>query len=404
MSYVVIEGQSGVDKKQSLDKIRQHIDKFMPEIVAIRHDIHSHPELAYEEVRTSDLVADLLTKWGYKVTRGLGKTGLVGQLKVGNGHKRIGLRADMDALPIIEETGLPYASKYDGKMHACGHDGHTASLLAAARYLAETKNFSGTVNLIFQPAEEGMAGAEAMINDGLFEQFPCDAVFGFHNMPHVEEGKFGFKSGAAMASSDTVTITIKGRGGHGSMPFNTIDPIAAGCALVTALQTIVSRNIDPREMAVVTVGAFHAGTASNIIPETAELLLTVRAFNPQVRELLRDRICEMAKAQAASFGAEVDILYEWRYPPLINYEKETNYAANIAAELFGEENIIRDLPPTTGSEDFSFMLEKCPGTYLMIGSGKGPSLHNSKYDFDDKLLPLASTYWGALVEDFLKVE
>ncbi|MWL91954.1 MULTISPECIES: M20 aminoacylase family protein [Cupriavidus] len=374
------------------------------EMRELRHRIHAHPELAYEEFATSDLVAEKLIEWGYAVTRGIGGTGLVGTLTVGNGPRRLGLRADMDALPIQEATGKAYASRITGKMHACGHDGHTATLLAAARHLARTRPFDGTLNLIFQPAEEGLAGARKMIEDGLFERFPCDAVFAFHNMPGLPTNKFGFRAGPSMASSDTVVLTVRGKGGHGSMPHDTIDPVLVASHLVVALQTIVSRNVDPRRMAVVTVGAIHGGDAPNVIPDAVELRLSVRAHLPEVRLQLRERITALVAAQAAVFGAEVDVDYRWRYPALINDEAMTTFARDVALSWLGPDGLIENFEALTGSEDFSFMLEQVPGSYFVIGNGDGAggcSAHNPHYDFNDAILPVGAAYWARLVERFL---
>lgn len=374
------------------------------EMRELRHRIHAHPELAYEEFHTSDLVAQKLTEWGYEVTRGIRGTGLVGTLAVGTGQRRLGLRADMDALPIHEATGKPYASRVAGKMHACGHDGHTATLLAAARHLAATRNFDGRLHLIFQPAEEGLAGARKMIEDGLFERFPCDAVFAFHNLPGYPTGQFGFRAGAATASSDTVIIRVRGKGGHGSTPHETVDPVLAASHIVVALQTVVSRNVDPQKMAVVTVGAIHGGNAPNVIPDSVELRLSVRAHAPEVRAQLRERIEAIAAAQAAVFGAEVEVDYQWRYPPIVNDEAMTALARDVALQLFGEAALIPDLAPLTASEDFSFMLEQCPGSYFFIGNGDGAggcSVHNPHYDFNDVILSIGAAYWARLVERFL---
>ncbi len=378
------------------------------EMVALRHQIHAHPELAFEEFATSDLVAERLQGWGYEVHRGLGGTGVVGTLRVGQGPRRLGLRADMDALPIQEATGLPYASRQPGKMHACGHDGHTAILLAAAQHLAQTRAFDGTLHLIFQPAEEGLGGGRKMVEDGLFERFPCDAVFALHNMPGFPAGQFGFLPGSFMASSDTVIITVRGKGGHGSAPHLSADPVVAAAHLILALQTVVSRNVDPRDMAVVTVGAIHAGDAPNVIPDAVELRLSVRAYRPEVRALLRERITELAKAQAATLGAEAQVEYRWRYPALVNDPASTAFARQVAVDWLGEEGVIPGLQPLTGSEDFSFMLEACPGSYLIVGNGVGDThgtggcmVHNPGYDFNDRILPLAATYWVKLAERFL---
>ena len=379
------------------------------EMVDIRHQIHQNPELGFEEVATSDLVAERLVRWGYEVHRGLGKTGVVGTLKVGNGTKRLGIRADMDALPVQETNGRPWASKVLGKMHACGHDGHTTMLLGAARHLAATRNFDGTLHLIFQPAEEGMGGARVMIEDGFFEQFPCDAVFALHNMPGLEAGKLGFISGPAMASSDSAVITVTGKGGHGAMPQMSVDPVVAASAIVMSLQTIVSRNVPPLDTAIVTVGAFHAGTTFNVIPEKAELKLTIRALRPQVRDQLQQRITEIAQAQAAVYGASAEVHYDRRYPVLVNDAEATDFARQVALDWVGEAGVIPNLAPLTGSEDFAFFLEKCKGSYLLLGNGTGQGIgeggcmvHNPNYDFNDRVLGTGASYWVRLAEAFLK--
>ena len=374
------------------------------EMIALRRRIHAHPELAYEEHVTGDLVAERLQEWGYSVHRGLGQTGVVGQLKVGSGTRRLGLRADMDALPIHETTGLPYAGKVPGKMHACGHDGHTAMLLAAAQHLAREKCFDGTLNLIFQPAEEGLAGARKMLEDGLFEQFPCDAVFAMHNMPGFPTGKFGFLPGSFMASSDTVIITVTGRGGHGAVPHKAVDPVVVCAQIVLALQSIVSRNIAPLDMAIITVGAIHAGDAPNVIPETAEMRLSVRALRPEVRDHLQERITAVAYGQAAVYGARAKVDYQRRYPVLVNDVEMTHLARQVALDWLGEEGVIRDMQPLTGSEDFAFLLERCPGSYLIIGNGDGEGgcmVHNPGYDFNDACLATGAAYWVRLAETFL---
>ncbi|MGF6656406.1 hippurate hydrolase [Paraburkholderia youngii] len=374
------------------------------EMVALRHSIHAHPELAYEEFATGDLVAERLREWGYTVHRGLGQTGVVGQLKLGNGTRRLGLRADMDALPIHETTGLPYASKRPGKMHACGHDGHTAMLLAAARYLAHEKSFDGTLNLIFQPAEEGLAGAKKMLDDGLFERFPCDAVFAMHNMPGFPTGKLGFMPGSFMASSDTVIIKVIGRGGHGAVPHKAVDPVVVCAQIVLALQSIVSRNIAPLDMSIITVGAIHAGEAPNVIPETAEMRLSVRALRPEVRDHLQQRITAVATGQAAVFGARAEVEYQRRYPVLVNDAAMTALARQVALDWLGEDGLIRDMQPLTGSEDFAFLLERCAGSYLIIGNGDGEGgcmVHNPGYDFNDACLATGAAYWVKLAQTFL---
>lgn len=387
----------------------------MPEIAAIaadmlalRHDLHAHPELAYQEHRTGDIVAARLTEWGYEVHRGLGDTGVVGTLRCGDhlNGKRLGLRADMDALPIRETTGLPYASRHDGKMHACGHDGHTATLLAAAKVMAERKEqFNGTLHLIFQPAEEGHGGAQKMVDQGLFELFPCDALYAFHNEPGYPAGQFGFRSGVMYSSSDTAIITIHGKGGHGAMPHVAVDPIVVASHLVLALQTIRSREIDPNDMAVVTVGAIHAGDAPNVIPETCELRVTIRARCPQVRQQLRERITAMAHAQAAVHRATAQVDYKWRYPPVINDVAATDFAVNVARDFLGEKWLIPNLQPLQASDDFAIMLNAVPGNYFIVGNGVGEGgcmVHNAGYDFNDNLLPVTASYWVQLAQAYLR--
>ena len=395
-----------------MKEIQNLIEADLDDFIQLRHDIHEHPELAFNETRTSDKVAQLLQEWGYQVERGIGGTGLVAQLKLGDSPKSIGIRADMDALPIHEESGVGYSSTHEGKMHACGHDGHTTILLAAAKALATRKTFNGTVNLIFQPAEEfgrPNSGAARMIADGLFDKFPCDAVFGMHNMPGYPQGQLHFHDGWMMASSDVVTITVKGVGGHGAKPHNTKDPIVAASSIVMALQTIVARNVNPLDSAVVTVGMFHAGVANNVIPEQAELKLTVRCFKPEIRQLLKERIVAVAKAQAESFNVVAEIDYQFGYAPVFNTSKETQFARQVARLVVAEEEIVDQTEPLAGSEDFAFMLEKCPGCYLFIGNGlkesdaaSGYDLHNPHYDFNDKNIAIGATYWVTLAEQFLK--
>ena len=385
--------------------LHEEIAAVLPEMVALRHHIHQHPELAFEEHATSDLVAERLAAWGYEVHRGLGGTGVVGRLRHGDGAKCIGLRADMDALPIVEATGLAYASRHHGKMHACGHDGHTATLLAAARHLAQTRRFNGTLNLIFQPAEEGAGGARRMVEDGLFERFPCDAIFALHNAPGQPVGTLGFRSGASLASADRVVIELRGKGGHAAMPHFSSDPIVAGAAVVMALQSIVARNVDPLASAVVTVGLFQAGTVNNVIPSTARLELSVRALDREVRKLLRQRIVDIATAQATSLGVVADIDYQEGYPVLVNTDAETAFAAQVATELLGPQRVLLDRPAVMGSEDFAFMLEHRPGCYLFLGNGDGAGscmVHNPGYDFNDRVLPTGASYWVRLTEAYLK--
>ena len=378
------------------------------EFTALRRDIHRHPELGYQEFRTSELVAQRLASWGYRVTRGLGGTGVVGQLVHGQGGKRLGLRADMDALPIQEATGLPHASSHAGLMHACGHDGHTAMLLAAAKHLAEHGQFDGTLNLIFQPAEEGLGGAKKMMEDGLFEQFPCDAIFAMHNMPGFPRGQLLLREGATMASSENITITLQGQGGHGAMPHVAIDPVVAGAAIVMGLQTIVARNVPPLHMAVITVGAFQAGEANNVIPQTATLKLSVRSLDRAVRQLLNRRIRELVEAQAHSYGCQATVDFQGGYPVLVNTQPETEFARQVALELLGADQVVLQTAPLTGSEDFAFMLEQVPGSYLFIGNGDAASgghgacmVHNPNYDFDDGNIAIGSAYWVRLTERFL---
>ena len=387
-----------------LESLLPEVDEF----VALRREIHRFPELAFEEHRTSTLVATKLAQWGYEVHRGLGGTGVVGQLRRGHSSRSLGLRADMDALPIQEASGRPWASTCAGRMHACGHDGHTAMLLAAARRLAEHGRFDGTLNLIFQPAEEGAGGALKMMEDGLFDRFPCDAVFAMHNMPGVPQGHLWLREGAAMASSDNVTITLHGQGGHGAMPHRATDPVVAAASLVMALQTVVSRNIDPQQAAVVTVGALQAGQANNVIPASATLELSVRALDREVRRLLRERIHALARAQAESFGVRAEV--DWRdgYCVLVNTPAETALAREVAVDLVGADRVNPQGPALTASEDFAFMLERVPGSYLFIGNGDGRDgnaasacmVHHPGYDFNDDNVAIGAAYWALLVERF----
>ena len=380
--------------------------------VALRHDLHRHPELGLQECRTSALLAEQLRGGGYTVTQGLATTGLVAQLKRGDGRKRLGLRADMDALPIQEANRFAHTSVHDGVMHACGHDGHTAMLMAAAHYIAQEVNFSGTLNLIFQPAEEHPGGAQLMIQEGLFERFPCDAVFAAHNMPGIAAGELVFIDGPAMASSDDVSITLTGLGGHGAMPHRAQDPIVAAAAIVMALQTIVSRNVDPQHTAVITVGALVAGKANNVIPGSAQLELSVRALDSDVRDLLQERITTLVTAQAKSLGVEAQINYKRDYPVLVNTSAETELARQVGTELLGTSRVTRQGRALTGSEDFAFMLEHCPGSYFMIGNGLGQGagegepahacmVHNPGYDFNDAILPVGAAFWALLTQRYL---
>ena len=393
--------------------IVNRVADLQPDIQAWRRDIHENPELLYEVHRTAAFVADRLREFGCdEVATGLGRTGVVGVIKgkqPGKGEiKVIGLRADMDALPIEERTGLRYASCRSGIMHACGHDGHTAMLLGAAKALAKLRDagigWHGTLNLIFQPAEEGGGGALRMINEGLFDKYPCDAVFAMHNGPGTPQGRLVFREGPMMASSDYVTITLRGVGGHGAEPHRTADPIVAASSTVMALQTIVSRNADPMEMAIVTVGALHSGKANNVIPDAAVLELTVRALTREMRELIERRIKALVAAQAESFGVRAEIDYRRGYSVLVNTPEETAFARQVGTELVGAENVVLQGPAISASEDFSFMLEKVPGSYLIIGNGAGEGacmVHNPGYDFHDGNIAIGSAYWVHLAQRFL---
>ncbi|WP_245485207.1 M20 aminoacylase family protein [Ciceribacter ferrooxidans] len=377
---------------------------YMPEIVATRRHLHQHPEIGLSEFETSDYVAAQLAAMGYEVTRGLAKTGVVATLRYGSSSRSIGIRADFDALPILEETGAEYQSRNPGVMHACGHDGHTAMLLGAAKILAERKNFDGVVHLIFQPAEENFGGARLMIEDGLFDRFPCDAVFALHNDPTIPFGHFAFRDGPIMAAVDECKITVNGRGGHGAEPQDTADPIVAGASIIMALQTIVSRNVHPLDPTVVTVGAFHAGGASNVIPERAEMLLSVRSFDAKVRDQLEQRIRGIAEGQAASYGMTATVAYERGYNATINHKAETDFVRALATRFAGSEKIIEMERPTMGSEDFAYMLERRPGTYFFVGTQRTPNdppLHHPRYDFNDDILPIGTSFWVELAEAWL---
>ena len=398
------------DKLADAAYLQQALNRQVGEFIRLRREIHSEPELAFEEHRTAALVADKLETWGYNVERGMGGTGVVGRLTCGNGAKRLGLRADMDALPIAEASGAAWASRRPGVMHACGHDGHTAMLLAAARHLAENGRFSGTLQLIFQPAEEGGGGALRMMADGLFERYPCDAIFAMHNMPGVPQGHLVFREGAAMASSDYASITLTGVGGHGAMPHQATDPIVAAASIVMALQTIVSRNVDPQAMAVVTVGALHGGSANNVIPATAALELSVRALDREVRATLERRIKALVAAQAESFGVSARIDWRAGYAVLVNTPEQTAFARAVGLELRGAGGVTVQGPALPASEDFAFMLERVPGSYLLIGNGIGNGdgknagacmVHNPGYDFNDDNIAIGAAYWALLAERFL---
>ncbi|WP_156187733.1 M20 aminoacylase family protein [Chromobacterium sp. LK11] len=385
-----------------LPEILLNLDEF----IELRRQIHAHPELGFEEKRTSELVAAKLAEWGYEVHAGVGRTGVVGTLRVGDGCRALGIRADMDALPIQENTGLPYASTCPGKMHACGHDGHTAILLAAAKYLAETRRFNGTLNLIFQPAEEGLGGAPAMLEDGLFERFPCDAVYALHNAPGLPVGCFALKEGAMAASSDSVDIRLAGVGAHGAMPSFGRDPIVAASSIVMALQTLVARNIPATEAGVVSVGSLHAGKTYNVIPEHAELKLTVRALSRDVHATLKQRLHEVVQLQAQSFGVAAEIDYRTISPVLVNTPDETRFMSALIREQTGAQCLIEPPQGMMGSEDFAWMLEKKPGCYVLLGNGTesrgGCMVHNPGYDFNDEALPVGASLWARLTENYLR--
>jgi hippurate hydrolase len=368
---------------------------------AWRHHLHRHPEVAFDEHNTARYIADLLRGWGYTVTEGVGKTGVVASLTVGDSPKAIGLRADTDALAVQEMSDTDHKSTIPGKSHTCGHDGHSAMLLGAARYLAEKKSFNGTVHLIFQPAEEVMGGAPAMIADGLFERFPMDAVFGMHNMPTLERGKLYFTTGPIMAAVDNWEIVLTGVGSHGSMPERSVDPVVAGASLVMALQTIVSRNVAPLDSAVVSVGAFLAGDAGNVIPQTATLRLSIRSSKPETRKLVLDKVRAITAAQAAAFGVSFEIREGAPGAVLVNNPAQTELCAAIARTVLGEEQVVMPGPTFMGSEDFAYYAQHKPGTYCFIGNGNTPMVHHPMYDFDDRNLPVGAAYWVAVAEHFL---
>ena len=385
----------------AVDRIRDWQD----ELTAWRRDFHAHPELGFEEVRTSALVAERLASWGIEVHRGIGKTGVVGVLRNGNGQGRIGLRADMDALAMPEANSFAHRSTIEGKMHGCGHDGHTTILLAAARYLAETKNFDGTVHFIFQPAEEGRGGAQAMLADGLFERFPCDAVFGLHNRPGLPVGQFAIRPGPVMAGAVFFDIVVQGRGGHGARPESSVDPVIAGAQIVSALQTIVSRNVAALDSAVISVTGFTAGEAYNVIPDRVALKGTVRAFKVETMRLLEDRMRAVAQAVAAGFGATAEVTWREIAAPTINTPEEATAMADAAAALVGEAHVERNRSPVMGSEDFAYMLLEKPGAYIHVGNGTGDAggceVHNPHYDFNDAAIPYGAGMLATLVEQKL---
>jgi len=386
--------------------IVNRVADLQPDIQAWRRDIHEHPELLYDVHRTAAFVAERLREFGCdEVVTGLGRTGVVGVIKgrkpAGKSDIRvIGLRADMDALPVEEATELPYASRTPGKMHACGHDGHTAMLLGAARYLSETRNFAGDAVVIFQPAEEGGAGAAAMIKDGLLNRFAIDQIYGMHNGPGIPVGSFAIRSGPIMASTDSVDIRIEGRGGHAARPHISIDSVLVGAQLVTALQSIVSRSVDPLESAVVSICEFHAGNARNVIPQTAELKGTVRTLTPEVRALVEKRVREVVDGVARITGAKIDLKYQRGYPVVVNHASETSVAIRVAKEVAGEANV-HEMPPLMGGEDFAYMLEQRPGAFIFCGNGDSAGLHHPAYDFNDDAIVFGTSYWIKLVETTL---
>ncbi len=384
--------------------IRSAINDLVPEVRAWRRELHQNPELMYDVEETAKFVAGRLRAFGCdEVRTAIGRTGVVGVIRGERGasSRTIGLRADMDALPIEEETNLPYRSRSPGKMHACGHDGHTAMLLGAARRLAETRNFAGAAVVIFQPAEEGGAGAMAMIDDGLMDEFGVEQVYGMHNWPGSPVGSFSLRKGPLMASADEITITIEGKGGHGAFPHLCIDPVMAGAQVILALQTIASRNVDPLDACVVSITRFQAGTANNIIPQTAWLNGTVRTLRPATRAKVEKRIHEIAAGLAEASGASARVEYRHGYPPTINHEAQTDFAAGVARKVAGDAHVDANTPPTMGAEDFSFMLEARPGAFIFIGNGDSAGLHHPSYDFNDDVLPYGMSYWVELVETAL---
>jgi len=378
----------------------------------LRRDIHAHPELGFQEQRTSDLIANTLTAWGIPVQRGLGRTGIVGVVRNGSAARAVGLRADIDALPITERNTFAHASVHSGRMHACGHDGHTAMLLAAAGYLADHRDFDGTVYLIFQPAEEGGGGAREMISDGLFERFPMEAIFGIHNWPGLEVGQFALRSGPVFASSNDFRITIHGRGAHAAMPHNGIDPLPVACQMVQAFQTIISRNKRPIDAAVISVSMIEAGEAINVVPDTCHLQGTVRTFTVEVLDMIERRMRQVAEATCQAFETRCDFTFRRNYPPTVNHERETQFARELLNSLVGAENV-KEFEPTMGAEDFSYFLLEKPGCYFLIGNGDGSHrsgahgdgpcmLHNPSYDFNDQLIPLGGSMWARLAEKWLR--
>jgi len=387
--------------------IIDEIAAFQDDMTAWRRDIHAHPELGFEENRTADIVAEKLEEFGLEVHRGLATTGVVGSLRVGNSQKTIGLRADMDALPIVEGNTFDYRSRHDGKMHACGHDGHTTMLLGAARYLSETRNFNGCVHFIFQPAEEGLGGAKAMVEEGLFQQFPMEAVFGMHNSPGRPVGSFAIRPGPMMAGGAFFDIRVTGNGAHAARPESGIDPVVIAAQITMALQTIVSRNANPIDTVVLSITQIHGGDAYNVIPHTASLSGTARVFRRETMQLVEERMRTLSTGIAAGFGATVEVDFREVFLPLFNAADETEFAADVAASVVGDENVNRNRSLIMASEDFSYMLDACPGAYINIGNGDGENacqVHNPGYDFNDDALATGASFWAALVEQELAAE
>ena len=389
----------------------EHLRKDHAELTALRRDLHAHPELGFEEHRTAEVVARELESAGVEYHRGIGKTGVVGVLRGTREEsgRAVGLRADMDALPMHEENDFPHASRFKGRMHGCGHDGHTVMLLGAARYLARTRHFDGTVYLIFQPGEEGFAGGKAMVEDGLFERFPADEIYALHNWPALPAGQIGLRPGPMMAAADRIEIHIEGRGGHGAHPHMTVDPVLVAGHIITATQSIVARNVSPLDTAVVSLCAMHSGNlaAMSVVPREARLVGTVRTFRPETQDRIERRLTDLVHSIAAGFGATATLKYERVYPATVNTEREAEFAADVADALVGPENVVRDLEPSMGSEDFSFMLQQRPGAYARLGQGGaegGCFLHNSRYDFNDEVIPLGAGYLAALVEAALPLK
>jgi len=386
--------------------IVNRVADFHGDITAWRHDIHAHPELLYDVNRTAGIVADKLRSFGCdEVVTGIGRTGVVGVIhgnRAGEGGRVIGLRADMDALPIQEANDIPYKSNVPGKMHACGHDGHTAMLLGAARYLAETRNFNGTAVVIFQPAEEGGAGGKAMVQDGLMERFRVEEVYGMHNYPGLPVGQFALRAGPLMAAADRITIDIEGRGGHAARPHVSIDTVLVGAQIINAIQSIVSRNVDPLEAAVVSICVFQAGTTDNVIPQTAQLRGTARSLTPKVRDLLEGRLQQVVTGTAQLYGATAKLTYRRDYPITRNHDRQAAFAASVATQVAGRERVDDQVAPVMGAEDFSFMLEARPGAFIFVGNGASAGLHHPAYDFNDEVIPIGTSYWVKLVENALR--